>query len=119
MYWKQFHELFWRCFIPAHATDIAVQLCAGRHDMPAEVKDCVFSNVENPMDFSELDHIAEEFVKNLPRRITTLHLFVTGFTPCLISVVKACAFQENIRLICWHYDRDKEDYKDQECLSLY
>lgn len=108
----------------------AVGLCAGRHDIPVEK--FIFTNVENVLDFAELNRTAEQFIKvNCNPRVTfgqgpaqvdytdverykgnALDVVVTGLTQCTAAVMWACACY-GVPLTLWHYNRDTGDYVPQ------
>lgn len=107
-------------------------LCAGRHEIP--VKGYIFQSVENVLDFTELNRIAEQFVvENCHPEVTIgdggpaaigytdvacykgkpLDVVVTGLTPCTTSVMWACACY-GVKLTLWHYNRETGDYVPQK-----
>lgn len=108
----------------------AVGLCAGRHDLPVEKH--IFSDIQNVLDFPELNRIAEQFVlDNCNPHVTigcgpsqtdytdvecykgnALDVVVTGLTQCTTAVMWACACY-GIPLTLWHYNRDTGDYVSQ------
>ena len=92
-----------------------VGLCKGRHDIPG-LKDYIFDNIENSMDFDALEKRAYSWVGEASAHgVNLVVLYVTGFTPALTSVIKACA-NRDISLLTMHYDRDTNDYKEQYVL---
>lgn len=88
-----------------------VSLCANRHEgLPEE---SIFPQVvENVMDFSALDEVAEKFFAARPD-MASLDVFVTGLTPCLVAVLKA-ASKHSVRVYCLHYDKNSGNYLPQE-----
>lgn len=113
--------------IPAHS----VGLCSGRHSIPVE--EYIFNGeVQNPLDFAELNRIAEGFVKSHcniretygvnPAQIDytdvrrlegdELNVVVTGLTPCTTAVMWACSCY-GVPLTLWHYNRETGDYVPQ------
>ena len=96
-------------------TEAVVGLCKGRHDIPG-LKDYIFDNIENSMDFDALEKRAYSWVGEASAHgVNLVVLYVTGFTPALTSVIKACA-NRDISLLTMHYDRDTNDYKEQYVL---
>lgn len=92
-----------------------VGLCEGRHEIPG-VTDYIFGEIEDPMDFGDLEYRAaawvEEAVKN---EVDVIKLYVTGLTPALTSVIKVCSISHmTIKLM--HYDREADAYKSQYIL---
>ena len=96
-------------------TEAVVGLCKGRHEIYG-LEDYIFDNIDNPMDFDALEKRAYSWVGEAKAHDADLVvLYVTGFTPALTSVIKACANRE-ISLLTMHYDRDTNDYKEQYVL---
>ena len=108
----------------------AVGLIRGRHDMP--VSRYIFEDVENVLDFAELQRIADCFVAetcNIQGRYGAavnhadlgdirlwkgdpLDVVVTGLTACTTAVMYACA-KCGVPLTLWHFDRETGDYVPQ------
>lgn len=89
-------------------------LCPARHEMGEfwEGANSVFpSTIQDPMDFHELERIASESLKGLQAG-DELHLAVTGLTTATLAVVNVCR-KLGIRLFCWHYDREGDEYVPQ------
>lgn len=110
-----------------------VGLCAGRHEIPG-VEKYIFTNVENVLNFTELNRIAEKFVVENCHPDATfgvggpaafdhtdvlrytgkpLDVVVTGLTPCTTAVMWACACY-GVKLTLWHYNRETGDYVPQK-----
>lgn len=99
-----------------------------RHAMPIDVRDYVFPTiVENIMNFKNLSERAEKELNSIlfkygymnfsndgykPSKEIELHLYVTGLTPCIIAVVNYC-LKYKVKLVCYHYDTDIQDYRPQ------
>lgn len=92
-----------------------VGLCEGRHEIPG-VKDFIFGEIEDPMDFGDLEYRAAAWVEEaIKAEVDVIKLYVTGLTPALTSVIKACAVRHmNLKLM--HYDRETNTYKAQHIL---
>ena len=91
-------------------------LIKGRHALPAEVKDYIFESdipQDHIADAEYMYNIAEGFIRrHMP---FTLEIYVTGFTPALCAVLKACKVY-NVSVSCWHYDREARKFWRQEVL---
>ncbi|MHA1288263.1 MAG: hypothetical protein ACTSPB_12740 [Candidatus Thorarchaeota archaeon] len=107
---------------------INIGLCAGRHEMP--VKDFIWQQIENPMDFQGLEKDAKEWLKtqDLWRNgdTPTINLYVTGLTVALTSFLNAwesavgtMEFEGMKRpyLKLLHYNRDTQTYEPQTWLG--
>lgn len=93
-----------------------VGLIKGRHILPAEVKDYIFEHdipQDHVTDAEYMKRIAEDFVGRFKPQ--SLEIYVTGFTPALCAVLRACAAYD-IPVSCWHYDREKRTFWKQEVL---
>ena len=90
-------------------------LCEGRHELPG-VRDFIFGEIEDPMDFEDLEYRAFTWVDAAEKNdVDLVILYVTGFTPALTSVIKACS-NRHISLKLMHYDRETDTYKAQYVL---
>jgi len=107
---------------------INIGLCAGRHEMP--VKDFIWQQIENLMDFQGLEKDAKEWLKtqDLWRNgdTPTINLYVTGLTVALTSFLNAwesavgtMEFEGMKRpyLKLLHYNRDTQTYEPQTWLG--
>lgn len=95
--------------------EIKMSLCAGRHEMPADVVATVFSNtIEDPTDtLSLLDTATRVICSNVhPDKGEKLVLYVTGMTAALGAVIRAC-LNNGIQCTLMHYDRESGDYYPQ------
>ena len=93
-----------------------VGLIKGRHTLPAEVKDYIFEHdipQDHITDAGYMSDIAEGFLRRFKPH--TLEIYITGFTPALCAVLKACK-SYNISASCWHYDREGRTFWKQEVL---
>jgi hypothetical protein len=96
-------------------TEAVAGLCEGRHEIP-DVDDYIFGEIENPMDFADLEYRAFTWVDAAEKNdVDLVILYVTGFTPALTSVIKACS-NRHISLKLMHYDRETNTYKAQYVL---
>lgn len=71
----------------------------------------IFPEGVNPMNFAELDRIAEEFVCSCEDNY--IDVYVTGLTSAVVAVIRA-AIGYNKYLTLWHYDRESDCYKPQK-----
>lgn len=83
--------------------------CEGRHDIPQAVDGAVF-----PMEISDPTNGAalEATAKAKLQAVDSLSLYVTGFTPATLAIVKVCK-EQGIALTCYHYDRETGSYWPQ------
>jgi hypothetical protein len=85
-------------------------LCEGRHQMPVE--EYIFPQVvENPFDFSELEKVVHEKLKD----VKELDLYVSGLTPVLIVAVNYCVFN-GIETTLYHFDINSGEYVPQKLI---
>lgn len=90
-------------------------LCEGRHEIPG-VDDYIFGEIEDPMDFDDLEYRAGMWVEEAKKaEVDIIKLYVTGLTPALTSVIKMCSIR-HLTLMLMHYDRDSNSYKAQYVL---
>lgn len=90
-------------------------LCEGRHEIEG-VNDYVFGEIEDPMDFDDLEYRAACWIEEAKKaEVDVVKLYVTGLTPALTSVIKMCAIR-HMTLKLMHYDRDSNSYKAQYVL---
>lgn len=93
-------------------TEITVGLCSGRHNLPG-VEEYIFEDIADPMDFDSLEKTAYKFVGEAKNNgVNLIELYVTGFTPALASVIKACN-NRKISLKLMHFNKDTNGYKAQ------
>lgn len=86
-----------------------MELCKARHNIEQAIDGSIFDNQINPLDIQSMDNTVREVLKG----VTVLHLYVTGLTVALVSVINYC-HSTNIKLILWHYDRNTDDYYRQD-----
>lgn len=86
------------------------ELCAGRHQTPADK--AIFAAVNNVTDTEGLLQVARE---NIPADCSELTVYVTGLTPAMLAVVRACA-ERGIALVAMHFDRESGTYYPQKVL---
>lgn len=79
-------------------------LCAGRHACP--VDQYLYPNELTTLDTDTLVKHAHEAI---PEDATLLKVYVTGFTPAMLAVVRAC-FERRITLVAYNYDRNTNKY---------
>lgn len=93
-----------------------VGLIKGRHTLPAEVKDYIFEHdipQDHITDAAYMKRITEDFLERFKPQ--SLEIYVTGFTPALCAVLRACTAYK-IPVSCWHYDREGRTFWKQEVL---
>lgn len=85
---------------------MVIGLIEGRHKIET-VENYIFNEVpvDKIFDFKWQTEIINLKLKNA--RI--IHLYVTGLTVCLVSVINYCK-QENKKITLWHYNRDTGEY---------
>ena len=92
-------------------------LIKGRHKLPDFVVDFVFDSdipQEHICDAAYLDEICEAFLEDHADG-DTLCVFVTGFTPAMLALVKACA-KRRMHLGAMNFDRERKIYWYQEVI---
>lgn len=91
-------------------------LVKGRHELPSDCVGYVYDEIKNPMDFDEIELQACRFVTRFVERYpneTSLHIYVTGLTVALTSLIGEMAIAGFTGLHLWHYDKMSNDYKVQ------
>lgn len=83
-------------------------LCAGRHELPADVQGYVFNEIIDPTDTLRLADRASAVIGQCDELV----LYVTGLTVALVEVIKHCQW-EGISLTLMHYDRETGNYFPQ------
>ena len=84
---------------------------AGRHEING-IDGYVLDAVKNVTD---LESIEKNVYASLDERLKDyekLDLYVTGLTSVVLTVVKYC-YEHNVKLSCYHFDRDNNDYFEQ------
>lgn len=92
-------------------------LIKGRHNLPDDITDYVFLGdipQEHICNSFYLDDICTAFLDNHPQA-TLICVYVTGFTPAMLALVKACA-ERGIHLVARNYDRERKQFWSQEVL---
>lgn len=96
--------------------DIVCGLIKGRHAVPDHVSLFVFDSdipQAHICDSSYMDGICESFLRQ--HRPTSVSVYVTGFTPALLALIKACN-TSGIGLNAYNYDRESRKFWKQEVL---
>lgn len=96
---------------------ISCGLIAGRHKLPDFVTDYVFlSDIpqNHICDPAYLDDICSAFLDR-HSDVDMICVFVTGFTPAILALVKACSARK-IHLTAMNYDREKRNFWSQEVI---
>lgn len=83
-------------------------LCAGRHEMPAQIEGCIFDIIEDVTNLQAMEEIA----CNKLEGCKSLQLYVTGLTPALIAVLNVC-HRNGTLVTLYHFNRDTGDYFPQ------
>lgn len=91
-------------------------LIRGRHKMPDHVSFFVFESdipQANICDSAYFDAVCTAFLdKHSPSAVS---VYVTGFTPALLALIKACSAR-GIGLTAYNYDRESKNFWKQEVL---
>lgn len=92
-------------------------LLFNRHTVPDYLKGipCIFGDSFHPTDIEGLYLKASNYLAALGRNVE-VHLYVTGLTTATLAVVRAC-YDQNKKLICYHYNRDTNEYFPQRVLG--
>lgn len=91
-------------------------LVKGRHTLPSDCVGYVYDEIKNPMDFDSIELQACRFVTRFVERYpneTSLHIYVTGLTVALTSLIGELSIAGFTGLHLWHYDKMSDDYKVQ------
>lgn len=89
-------------------------LIKGRHRLPDFVTDFVFDSdipQAHICDPYYLDRICDAFINRHPEA-DMICVFVTGFTPAMLALVKACS-AKGIHLTAMNYDRENKNFWSQ------
>jgi hypothetical protein len=84
------------------------QLCRGRHEIP-NVDNFIFSEIVDVFDFKGMEKVAE----NVLRDLKVVHIYVTGLTTALTSVLNVCE-RYGIDTTLYHYNNETKTYIRQE-----
>lgn len=91
-------------------------LVKGRHALPSDCVGYVFDEINDPMDFDAIEAQAfsfvNRFIKKYPNE-TALHIYVTGLTVALTSLISEMTLAGFTGLYLWHYNKMSDDYKVQ------
>jgi hypothetical protein len=98
-----------------------VALYTGRHEIKTAdgelVEEGIFDALPFEMKFEPMGHHAKNFLMR-HSDLNVLHLYVTGFTPALTSLLiqfnKLMYYERPNKLILYHFDRDSAGYLPQE-----
>ena len=97
--------------------NLKVGLVNGRHEMPVETY--IFEEIENVLDFKNLDEGVKNFIKTLSVKDNKLEInldiYVTGLTSvtiALISNLMKLKFNHG-QITFYHFDRDTNTYVAQ------
>ena len=99
-----------------HRDDIICGLIKGRHKMPDHVSFFVFDSdipQEKICDSAYFDAICTAFLDKF--NPSAVSVYVTGFTPALLALIKACSARK-IGLTAYNYDRETREFWKQEVL---
>ena len=82
-------------------------VCENRHKIPGKTDGAIFpEQVENIFDFSKLYQTAD---KKIPQSCGYLELYITGLTPCVLTIAAVC-HNRGIAFDCLHYNREDGKY---------
>ncbi|MBO4675762.1 MAG: hypothetical protein J5601_06755 [Elusimicrobiaceae bacterium] len=96
---------------------ITCGLIKGRHHLPGDVEDFVFlsdipqKHIRNAF---YLDRICADFLDRHPD-VDKICVYVTGFTPAMLALVKACV-ERGLHLVAMNYDRETKKFWSQEVM---
>ena len=90
----------------------SMELCKGRHDIPAAEDGAIFPQNVNPINTGCLERMAEASLCK-GKHTDELILYVTGLSVALVAVINVCR-RHKIKLILMHYDRESGNYYSQE-----
>ncbi len=97
--------------------ELSVGLIRGRHSVPDDIIDFVFCNdipQEHICDSAYMEDICFKFfICKKPFNFDTVNVYVTGFTPALMALVKVCDYYD-LHLNAYHYDREGKTFWKQE-----
>lgn len=87
-------------------------LCEGRHEIPTNK--FIFPTVINPTDLDwQYDVALKSMIELGIIEDREMELYVTGLTVALITVLNICKIYD-ISVTLLHYDRNTNDYYEQE-----
>lgn len=84
---------------------------AGRHEING-IDGYVLNAVENVTDLGGIEKAVYASLDKRLKDYEKLDLYVTGLTSVVLTVVKYC-YEHNVKLSCYHFDRDSNDYFEQ------
>lgn len=83
----------------------------GRHEIQG-INGYVLNAVENVTDLGGIEKAVYASLNERLKGYDKLDLYVTGLTSVVLAVVKYC-YDNNIKLSCYHFDRDSGGYFEQ------
>lgn len=95
---------------------IVCGLIKGRHKMPDQVSFFVFESdipQANICDSAYFDAVCTAFLDKFSP--SAVSVYVTGFTPALLALIKACSARK-IGLTAYNFDRESKNFWKQEVL---
>lgn len=84
---------------------------AGRHEIQG-INGYVLNAVDNVTDLGGIEKAVNASLDKQLVGYDKLDLYVTGLTSVVLAVVKYC-YEHNVKLSCYHFDRDSNDYFEQ------
>ena len=88
-------------------------LCEGRHEIEG-VEKYIFTEITDVFDFKAMNEIIHSKLKD----VSNLHLYVTGLTVALTTVLNYCSYNR-INVTLYHYDRENNAYVSQVIYNNY
>ena len=87
-------------------------LCAGRHELPADVEGYIFDKIEDVTDLKAINAQVHLSLKNIPNN-TLLRVYVTGLSVALVAVINYCT-RNLIPLELMHFNYTTGEYYCQD-----
>jgi hypothetical protein len=93
---------------------VRLLLCKDRHIEGAnkQIDGFIFPKIVNPMQFEQLEELAQKSILTKVQKDDILEIMVTGITSGLIACLNVC-YKHNIKCMCRHWDIDTHTYKRQ------
>jgi len=97
--------------------EISCGLIRGRHSVPPTITDFIYLYdipQANICDSAYMESICQDYLRKHPG-VTAINVYVTGFTPALLALIKVCAVR-NIHVNAYNYDREGKAFWRQEVI---
>ena len=92
-------------------------LIYGRHSVPSDITEFIYTSdipQQHICDANYMERICTDFLHR-HLGVSTINVYVTGFTPALLALVKVCN-DRGIHINAYNFDREKRKFWRQEVI---